>query len=149
MISLEKIDKSASFAMARRLLIYGQIRFDHRGEVSSMKRFLRATLAIALGAVFVTGVFAFGTGYGKATDAGGGTCPLAGSAVTPDQSQKFAKFQSDILPLKHKVVQLGTELMSLSVQTPTDWNAIPAKQKEMVDVRTEMLKGCLEKVSVV
>jgi hypothetical protein len=144
MVILKNRYKSASFAMARRLLFYGQTLFDHRGEVSSMKRGLIASLVVALVAVVVTGAFAFGPGYGRGMGAGDGTCPMAASAVTPEQSQKFAKFQSDILPLKQKMVQLRTELMTLRAQTPTDWNAIAAKQKEMVDVRTEIQKRASE-----
>ena len=103
-----------------------------------MKKGLIASLIIALVAVGVTAAFAFGPGYGMG--AGYGNCPLAGETVTPEQSQKFAKFQGDILPLKQKMLQLRTELMTLRTQTPADWNAISAKQKEMVDVRTEIQK---------
>jgi hypothetical protein len=144
MDSFKNIDKSVSFVMARRLLFCGQTLFDHRGEVSSMKRGLIASLVVALVAVVVTGAFAFGPGYGKGMGAGDGTCPLAASAVTPEQSQKFAKFQSDILPLKQKMIQLRTEIMTLRAQTPTDWNAIAAKRKEMVDVKTEIQKRASE-----
>jgi hypothetical protein len=38
------------------------------------------------------------------------------------------------------MLQLRTDLMTLRAQTPIDWNAISAKQKEMVDVRTEIQK---------
>jgi hypothetical protein len=38
------------------------------------------------------------------------------------------------------MLQLRTELMTLHTQTTPDWNAISAKQKEMVDVRTEIQK---------
>jgi hypothetical protein len=109
-----------------------------------MKRGFIASLVVVLVAVVVTGAFAFGPGYGKGMGVGDGTCPMASSTVTPEQSQKFAKFQSDILPLKQKMVQLRTELMTLRAQTPTDWKAIAAKQKEMVDVRTEIQKRASE-----
>jgi len=105
-----------------------------------MKKGLIASLIVALVAVGVTAAFAFGPGYGMGMGAGYGTCPTAGGTVTPEQSQKFAKFQSDILPLKQKMLQLKTELMTLRFQTPTDWNAISAKQKEMVDVRIQIQK---------
>jgi len=104
------------------------------------KKGLIASLIVALVAVGVTAAFAFGPGYGMGMGAGSGTCPMAGGTVTPEQSQKFAKFQGDVLPLKQKMLQLRTELMTLRAQTPTDWNAISAKQKEMVDVRTEIQK---------
>ncbi len=105
-----------------------------------MKKGLIASLIVALVAVGVTAAFAFGPGYGMGMGAGYGTCPQAGGTVTPEQSQKFAKFQSDILPLKQKMLQLKTDLMTLRSQTPTDWNAISAKQKEMVDVRIQIQK---------
>ena len=109
-----------------------------------MKKGLIASLIVALVAVGVTAAFAFGPGYGMGMGEGYGTCPQAGGTVSPDQSQKFAKFQSDILPLKQKMLQLRTDLMTLRAQTPTDWNAISAKQKEMVDVRTEIQKRATE-----
>ncbi len=105
-----------------------------------MKKVLLAGLVAALLVVVVTGAFAFGPGYGQGPGAGIGTCPLATGNVTPEQEQKFAKFQTDILPLKQKMLQLRTELMNLRTQTPTDWKAVAAKQKEMVDVRTEIQK---------
>lgn len=108
-----------------------------------MKRGLIASLVVAFVAAVVSGAFAFGPGTGMG--AGYGTCPMVGGAtVTPEQSQKFAKFQTDILPLKQRMLQLRTELMTLRAQTPTDWNAISAKQKEMVDVRTEIQKKAAE-----
>ena len=105
-----------------------------------MKKGIIASLIVALVAVGVTAAFAFGPGYGMGMGSGNGTCAMAGGTVSPEQSQKFAKFQSDILPLKQKMLQLRTELMTLRSQTPTDWKAISAKQKEMVDVRIEIQK---------
>ena len=105
-----------------------------------MKRTFIAGLAVALVAIVVTGAFAFGPGYGMGQGNGNGTCAMASGTVAPEQAQKFAKFQTDILPLKQKMLQLRTDLMTLRSQTPTDWNAIAAKQKEMVDVRTEIQK---------
>ena len=105
-----------------------------------MKKGLIASLIVALVAVGVTAAFAFGPGFGMGMGAGYGTCPPAGGTVTPEQSQKFAKFQSDILPLKQKMLQLKAELMTLRSQTPIDWNAISAKQKEIVDVRIQIQK---------
>ena len=105
-----------------------------------MKKSLIASLIVALVAVGVTAAFAFGPGYGMGMGSGNGTCAMTGGTVSPEQSQKFAKFQSDILPLKQKMLQLRTELMTLRSQTPTDWKAISAKQKEMVDVKIEIQK---------
>lgn len=105
-----------------------------------MKKGLIAGVVLALISLVVTGAFAFGPGYGRGMGPGYGNCPYNSTNVTPEQQQKFAKFQNDILPLKQKMLQLRTELMTLRAQTPTDWNAISAKQKEMVDVRTEIQK---------
>lgn len=109
-----------------------------------MKKGIIASLVVALVAFGVTAAFAFGPGYGMGMGSGNGACAMTGGTVTPEQSQKFAKFQSSILPLKQKMLQLKTELMSLRTQTPTDWNAISAKQKEMVDVRIEIQKRAVE-----
>jgi hypothetical protein len=103
-----------------------------------MRKGLIVSLIIAVVALGVTAAFAFGPGYGMGIV--NGTCPLANGTVAPEQSQKFAKFQGDVLPLRQKMLQLRTELIALRNQTPTDWNAISTKQKEMVDVRTEIQK---------
>jgi Spy/CpxP family protein refolding chaperone len=105
-----------------------------------MKKGIITSLIITLVVIGATAAFAFGPGYGMGMGAGYGTCPQASGTVSPEQSQKFAKFQSDILPLKQKMLQLRTDLMTLRAQTPIDWNAVSAKQKEMVDVRTAIQK---------
>ncbi len=105
-----------------------------------MKKGLIASLVVALVVVAVTAAFAFGPGYGRGMGAGYGACMGNAASVTPEQTQKWAKFQGDILPLKQKMLQLRTEVLTLRAQTPTDWSAISAKQKEMVDVRTEIQK---------
>lgn len=65
-------------------------------------------------------------------------------AVTPEDAQKVAQFQSDIQPLQDRMFQLRTDILTLRGQTPTDWNAIAARQKEMVDLRTEIQKKAAE-----
>ncbi len=78
---------------------------------------------------------------------GPGQCfkgPGAGTSMTQEQAQKFARFQTDTLPLRQKMMQLRTELMSLRVQEKPDWKAIAGKQKEMVDLRVEMQKRASE-----
>jgi Spy/CpxP family protein refolding chaperone len=94
-----------------------------------MKKSLLIVLAVVLAMSFTTGAFAVGPGSGS------GYGPMGGGQVTPEQAQKFAKFQNDILPLKQQMLQLRTELITLRTATPVDWNAIAAKQKQMVDVR--------------
>lgn len=102
-----------------------------------MKKAITIGLAVVLVAVLITGAMAFGPGHGK----GHG---MIGANLTPEQSQKFAKFQKDILPLRQRMLQLKTDLMILRTQTTPDWDAIAAKQKEMVDVRTEIQKKASE-----
>ena len=104
-----------------------------------MKKTISIALAVVLVAALVTGAMAFGPGYGMGKDYG-----MMASNLTPEQTQKFAQFQKDILPLRQKMLQLRTELMALRTQTTPDWNAIAAKQKEMVDVRTEIQKKATE-----
>ncbi|BCB97126.1 hypothetical protein JZK55_20480 [Dissulfurispira thermophila] len=102
-----------------------------------MKRAISIGFALVFVAVLVSGAMAFGPGYGM------GNGMMAGN-LTPEQAQKFAQFQKDILPLRQKMLQLKTELMILRTQATPDWNAIAAKQKEMVDVRTEIQKKASE-----
>jgi len=108
-----------------------------------MKKFLSVALAVGLATVLATGAFAQGPGGGMGPGAGYGKgygpCPYAGN-LTPEQQQKFTQFQNEVLPLKQKMLQLRTETRTLRAQTPTNWNAISAKQKEMVDLRIEIQK---------
>jgi hypothetical protein len=95
-------------------------------------------LALALAALIGTVALAAGPGSGPAN------CPMYGAGASPEQTQKFTQFQNEIVPLKQKMVQLKTELMTLKVQQNPDWKAIAAKQKEMVDVRIEIQKKAAE-----
>jgi Spy/CpxP family protein refolding chaperone len=104
-----------------------------------MKSYLSVALAVMLAMVLVTGAFAQGPGAGMGPGAVGGKCPMV-NTMTPEQQQNFTKFQNEILPLKQRMIQLRTELRTLRSQTPTDWNAVSTKQKEMVDVRIEIQK---------
>lgn len=111
-------------------------------EEIGMKSFLSVALAVSLAMVLATGAFAFGPAGGPG--AGGGNCPMAGTNLTPEQQQKYTQFQNETLPLKQKMMQLRTEAKTLGAKTPTDWNALAAKEKEMVDVRIEMRKKAVE-----
>ena len=104
-----------------------------------MKKTISIALAIALVVSIATAAMAFGPGYGHGYGMG-----MTGANLTPEQAQKYAQFQKDILPLKQKMLQLKTELMTLRTAATPDWNAIAAKQKEMVDVRTEIQKKAAE-----
>ncbi len=105
-----------------------------------MKKIVSLGLAVALVAIFVTGAVAFGPGSGM----GMGPCYGTGSAVAPEQAQKFAQFQKDVLPLRQQMLALRTDLMTLRSQSTPDWKAIAEKQKQMVDVRTEIMKKATE-----
>ncbi len=109
-----------------------------------MKKCLMISIVVAVVAVAMTGAFAFGPGNGMGRGACYGTCPMAGSITTSEQSENFAKFQSSILPLKENLLQLKAELVTLRSQTPIDWDAVSAKQKEIIDVRTEIRKKAVE-----
>lgn len=102
-----------------------------------MKRVIKIGLAVVFVIALVSVAAAFGPGMGM----GHG---MMGRDMSPEQMQKFADFQKETLPLRQKMLQLKTELMSLRAQTTPDWNAIAAKQKEMIDVRTEIQKKATE-----
>lgn len=104
-----------------------------------MKKTISISLAIALVVSIATAAMAFGPGYGHGYGMG-----MTGANLTPEQAQKYTQFQKDILPLKQKMLQLKTELMTLRTAATPDWNAIAAKQKEMVDVRTDIQKKATE-----
>ncbi len=102
-----------------------------------MKKVITIGLAVTLVAALITGAMAFGPGHGMGYG-------MMGANITPEEAQKFAKFQQDILPLRQKMLQLRTDLMLLRTQTNPNWDAIAAKQKEMVDLRTEIHKKASE-----
>ena len=105
-----------------------------------MKKATSFILAIAMVALLVSGAMAIGPGGGMAPCASGeGNCPQM-SAANPEQAQKFAQFQKEILPLRQQMLQLRTDLMALRAQPSPDWKAIADKQKQMVDVRIEIQK---------
>ncbi len=101
-----------------------------------MKKTLVIGVAIAFVFIIAAGAMAFGPGYHKGT----GPCYGAGSNLTPEQSQKFAALQKEILPLRQKMFQLRTDLLTLRAQPTPDWKAIAEKQKEMVDIKVEVQK---------
>lgn len=105
-----------------------------------MKKATSFILAIAMVALLVSGAMAIGPGGGMGPCATGeGNCPQMSSA-NPEQAQKFAQFQKDILPLRQQMLQLRTDVMALRAQPNPDWKAIAEKQKQMVDVRIEIQK---------
>ncbi|MDI6800670.1 MAG: hypothetical protein QMD01_01240 [Thermodesulfovibrionales bacterium] len=106
-----------------------------------MKKALSISLVVIIVIALAGAAMAFGPGYGRF---GMGPCYGAETQSTPEQTQKYAQFQKDILPLKQKMLQLRTDLMTLRTQTTPDWKAIADKQKEMVDVRTEIQEKASE-----
>ncbi len=104
-----------------------------------MKKGLIVAVVVAMVvSVSAYGVFAFGPG------AGFGPCGInnpQGTAITPEQ---FNKFQQDVQPLRERLFQLRSELSALMSQPTPDYRAIADKQKQMVDVRVEILKKANE-----
>jgi Spy/CpxP family protein refolding chaperone len=96
---------------------------------------------VALALAMLGGTVAWAAGPGPGPGPGPANCP---TAATPEQAQKFAAFQQQTLPLREKMAQLRTELVTLRAQANPDWAAIAAKQKEMVDVRVEIQKQAAE-----
>ncbi|MDX9713982.1 MAG: periplasmic heavy metal sensor [Dissulfurispiraceae bacterium] len=98
-----------------------------------------ATLVVV---IFTLGLAASAYAFGPGTGPRGGFYGqnVRTAAFTPEQAQKFAQFQKDILPIKQKMLQLRTDLFGLRTQQNPDWKAIADKQKEMVDLRVEIQK---------
>jgi hypothetical protein len=103
-----------------------------------VKKTISIIVAAALVLTVVTGAIAFGPGTGMGRGYG------MGHDITPEDARKFAEFQKEILPLRQKMLQLRTELMTIRTQTPVNWDAVAAKKKEMVDVKTEIQKKAAE-----
>ncbi|MFQ3574666.1 MAG: hypothetical protein SNJ53_08570 [Thermodesulfovibrionales bacterium] len=94
--------------------------------------------------ISTVGAFGPGAGYG----AGFGPY-VAGQfnpkvQLTPEQLEKFNKFQTDVLPLRQKMLKLKTDLSILYSKANPDFKAIAEKQKEMVDVKIEIQKKAVE-----
>ena len=103
-----------------------------------MKKTLIAGMAVILVAVVASVVMAMDHGAGM------GHNHSAVSSTTPEQAQKLAQYEKEIVPLKQKMIQLRADLMVLRTAEKPDWKAIAEKQKAMVDVRIEMQKKAAE-----
>jgi hypothetical protein len=66
------------------------------------------------------------------------------SSYSQVDDQKFDKFRTDTAQLRQKMFRLRDELHSLRSAEKPDWDTIANKQKEMVDVRTQMQKKAFE-----
>lgn len=109
-----------------------------------MKKIFSIGVAALLVVGLVTGAMAIGPGGGFGGGPGGGCrqccdCGQDGT-VTPEQSQKMLQFQKEIQPLREKMFALKTQMMELRAQVTPDLDVIAAKQKEMIDIRTEIRK---------
>jgi len=103
-----------------------------------VKRTISIIVAAMLVLTVTAGAMAFGPGAGMGMGRG------MEHNITPEDAKKFAEFQKEILPLRQKMLQLTTELMTIRTQTPINWDAVAAKKKEMVDVKTEIQKKAAE-----
>lgn len=111
-----------------------------------MKKILSIGLAVILVVALATAVMAFGPGgrgYGRGMGIMGQYYGTS-SNLTPVQSQRLTQIQTDIFPLRQKIFQLRTELMTLMSQSAPDQNAIVTKQKEMMDLRTAIQQKAAE-----
>lgn len=117
-------------------------RSDDIKDKKMEEQIMKKVLAVVAVAIFTLGLaaaaYAFGPGGGQCGGCFGQNAQTAN--LTPEQTQKFAQFQKDILPLKQKMLQLRTDLIGLRTQQNPDWKAIADKQKEMVDIRVEIQK---------
>ncbi|MCX7913436.1 MAG: periplasmic heavy metal sensor [Thermodesulfovibrionales bacterium] len=101
-----------------------------------MKKYKIPLIIIAVLLSLTTSALAFGPGF---TWGGGkGFCYL--SSLAPEQAQKFAELQKQLLPLRQKMLELKTDLAALYSQPNLDWNAIASKQQEITDLRIEIQK---------
>jgi peptidoglycan hydrolase CwlO-like protein len=102
-----------------------------------MKKISMTTIVLLVALFLASSAMAWGGGgYGMR---GGYDCPYAAN-LTPEQSQKVQAFQQEIQPLQQKIFQLRSDIWTLRAQQSPDWNTINAKQKEIVDLRTQIQK---------
>jgi len=106
-----------------------------------MKKFLILTFVLAAVLAVAATSFAWGRGGCGCYGYGPG---YASASYTPEQAQKVDAFQQSVQPLQQRMVQLRSELWTMRSQQSPDWNAINAKQKEMVDLRTQIQKQAVD-----
>lgn len=109
-----------------------------------MKKTLTTGLVIGIIALSITAVYAFGPHYGAGPFAGGDCMGYTNPNLTPEQKTKAEQFQKDTLAVRQKLLAKHSELMTLRHQATPDWKAIGEKQKEIVDLRTEIAKKATE-----
>lgn len=107
-----------------------------------MKKTFTIGLMVGILALSITAVYAFGPHYGAGPFAGG-DC-MGYTNLTPEQKTKAEQFQKDTLAVRQKLLAKHSELMTLRHQETPDFKAIGEKQKEIVDLRTEIAKKANE-----
>ncbi len=107
-----------------------------------MKKLMITGLVMGMLVAGISGVYAFGPG-GGCDNLATGNC-MNYTNLTPEQKAKMDQFQKETLPLKQQMMAKRSELMSLRLQSTPDWTAIEKKQKEMVELRTQMQKRAFD-----
>lgn len=115
-----------------------------------MKKIAGLGVGLALVVAMVSGALAIGPGMdmgpgmdqcmcqGKGQGKGMMGAGYNKANLTPEEAKKVEQFRKDIAPLREKMFQLRTEMMTLRSQQNPDWNAIGEKQKAMVDLKTQI-----------
>ena len=114
-----------------------------------MKKALSIGLAVVLVVAAVGVAMAWGPGGRGGTGSYGPGPGMMwgyddGGVYSQADAEKYQKFQTDIAPLRDKMFQLRDEMFALRNAEKPDWDAIAAKQKEMVDIRTQIQKKAVE-----
>ena len=109
-----------------------------------MKKFLTIGLVAGIVALSITAVYAFGPHFGAGPFAGGDCMGYTNPNLTTEQKAKFEQFQKETLEVRQKMLAKHSELATLRSQTTPDWKAIGEKQKEIVDLRTQLHKKAYE-----
>ena len=96
-----------------------------------MRKGVIGSLIVALGLVLVSSVYAYPPGGGP------GDCL---SRVGRSGSEEFRNYQKTILPLRDELVSKQGELRREFSKPTIDRDRIAGIQKEIIDIRTEILK---------
>lgn len=109
-----------------------------------MKKILSIGLAVLLVVAVVGVALAVGPAKGRGVGPGYGPGWMMGGGyydnLSADQVAKIEQFQKEVEPLREQMFQLRSEMFQLRQQEPIDWDAVSAKQKEMVDLRIQIQK---------
>jgi Spy/CpxP family protein refolding chaperone len=112
-----------------------------------MKKLTLALMAVVLGVLLTTPVFAFGQGKGRGPDGGKGECHCSKPELwklnlSDEQKTKIkaliSENQKAVRPLREKMFDKSVALWRLWSQTNPDKDKITATQKEVRILRNEM-----------